>query len=270
MPGNEAKPIRLLDYLTRLASLRAKIVRDVVEYFQILWIHEIPREKGCFAQAWGPDEEYDQDVWVEVQTSHEPELPISPEICCDWIDRNTIRNTKDLPDLLSTITIQVKNPEWKEGSDQPQIINQTVSLDDHPEVAEAWEKYVEQKWLPWAEQHNKWEKIHRVYSTLFAIHQEQLRLGEEYELVIGIGLLTWQTPSNQRARRHLIVANALLEFEARLGKFTVRPNPDGANLRPELDMLDTNFKFYKRVTDDPDFAKFFLDWLFERFRRGLG
>jgi len=238
MPGNEAKPIRLLDYLTRLASLRAKIVRDLGEYFQILWIHEIPREKGCFAQAWGPDEEYDQDVWVEVQTSHEPELPISPEICCDWIDRNTIRNTKDLPDLLSTITIQVKNPEWKEGSDQPQIINQTVSLDDHPEVAEAWEKYVEQKWLPWAEQHNKWEKIHRVYSTLFAIHQEQLRLGEEYELVIGIGLLTWQTPSNQRARRHLIVANALLEFEARLGKFTVRPNPDGANLRPELDMLD--------------------------------
>ena len=30
------------------------------------------------------------------------------------------------------------------------------------------------------------------------------------------------------------------------------------------DMLDTNFEFYKRVTDDPAFAKFFLDWLFER------
>jgi hypothetical protein len=57
-------------------------------------------------------------------------------------------------------------------------------------------------------------------------------------LVLGIGLLTWQTPSNQRVRRHLVVANALLEFEARLGKFTVRPNHDGANLRPELDMLD--------------------------------
>jgi type I restriction enzyme R subunit len=32
------------------------------------------------------------------------------------------------------------------------------------------------------------------------------------------------------------------------------------------DMVDTNFEFYKRVTDDRDFAKFFLDWLFERFR----
>ena len=32
------------------------------------------------------------------------------------------------------------------------------------------------------------------------------------------------------------------------------------------DMVDTNFKFYKRVTDDPAFAKYFLDWLFDRFR----
>lgn len=38
----------------------------------------------------------------------------------------------------------------------------------------------------------------------------------------------------------------------------------------EQDMVDTNFKLYKRVTDDPEFAKYFLNWLFERFRRGLG
>ena len=31
-------------------------------------------------------------------------------------------------------------------------------------------------------------------------------------------------------------------------------------------MVETNFKFYKRVADDPEFAKFFLDWLFDRFR----
>ena len=32
------------------------------------------------------------------------------------------------------------------------------------------------------------------------------------------------------------------------------------------EMIDANFKFYKQVTDDPEFAKVFLDWLFERFR----
>jgi type I restriction enzyme R subunit len=35
------------------------------------------------------------------------------------------------------------------------------------------------------------------------------------------------------------------------------------------EMVDTNFKFYKRVTDDPQFARFFVDWLFDRFRKSL-
>ena len=33
------------------------------------------------------------------------------------------------------------------------------------------------------------------------------------------------------------------------------------------EMVDTNFEFYKRVTDDAQFARFFLDWLFDRFAR---
>ena len=238
MSVNQDKAIRLLEYLIRIASLRTKIIRDVSDYSQTLWLHEIPKEKGCFTQAWGPDEEYDQDIWIEIQTSHEPELPKVPEVCLDWVKRNTLRNTNDFPELLNEIIRQIENPEWEEGTDLPQFISQTFTLQAHPEVQAAWDRFVEQKWMPWAEEHQKWESVHKVYSTLFAIYQEQLRLGEEYELVLGIGLLTWKTPSNQRVRRHLVVANALLEFEARLGKFTVRPNPDGANLRPELDMLD--------------------------------
>lgn len=31
------------------------------------------------------------------------------------------------------------------------------------------------------------------------------------------------------------------------------------------EMIDTNFKFYKQVTDDADFARTFLDWLFQRY-----
>lgn len=35
------------------------------------------------------------------------------------------------------------------------------------------------------------------------------------------------------------------------------------------DMVDTNFKFYKRITDDREFSKYFLDWLFERLRKSI-
>ena len=36
------------------------------------------------------------------------------------------------------------------------------------------------------------------------------------------------------------------------------------------DMIDTNFKFYKLVTDNPEFAKQFKGFLFERYKRASG
>ena len=237
-PNHNEKAIRLVEYLLRLASLRTKLIRDVADYERTLWISLVPHEKGCFTQAWGRNEEYDSDVWIEVQNQKEPDLPNIPDKCEDWVDRSSLRCKKDLPRLLSEIMVQVKNPAWQEGRDEPEHISQTEHIDEHSEVQQAWDRYVENRWLSWMEEHNRWESIHKVYSALFAIHQEQIRLGEEYELVIGLGLLTWKTPTGQRVCRHLVVANALLEFEARLGKFTVRPMPDGAVVRPELDMLD--------------------------------
>lgn len=234
------KAVRLVDYLTRLASLRSRIIRDIDEYQNenVLMIEKVPKQKGCFAQAWGSDEDFDSDVWVEVKTRRKPELPVVPAKCKDWVNPSSLRNKDDLPELLPEITRQIQNLDWREGMDQPETIPHTESLEDHPEVQRAWDRYVEDKWLPWMEEHNAWENVHEVYSALFAIHQEQLRLGEEYELVLGFGLLTWQTPTGQRVRRHLVIADAILEFEARLGKFTIRPHTEGAKLRPELDMLD--------------------------------
>ncbi|MCZ7636540.1 MAG: type I restriction endonuclease [Verrucomicrobia bacterium] len=36
------------------------------------------------------------------------------------------------------------------------------------------------------------------------------------------------------------------------------------------EMVDANFKFYKQVTDNPDFAHDFLSWMFDRYRRAKG
>lgn len=44
------KVVRLVDYLLRLALLRSKLIRDVAEYEKILWMSDIPHERGCFTQ----------------------------------------------------------------------------------------------------------------------------------------------------------------------------------------------------------------------------
>ena len=36
------------------------------------------------------------------------------------------------------------------------------------------------------------------------------------------------------------------------------------------DMIEGHFKFYKQVNDDKQFAKMFLDWLFERYLNKTG
>ena len=62
------KVVRLVDYLLRLATLRTKLIRDVEEYDKVLWVSDVPHERGCFTQAWGRDEEHDPDEWLEVQS----------------------------------------------------------------------------------------------------------------------------------------------------------------------------------------------------------
>ena len=236
--ADREKVIRLVDYLTRIAQLRSKIIRNVDDYQSRLWINDISSEKECFTQAWGRDENHDSDIWVKIQRPVEPELPTIPEVCKDWVHPASLRDKSNIPELPEEINEQIENPNWSEHSDEPELIPHTKCLQDYPEVQQAWDSYIEGKWLYWVADHNAWEPIHKVYSQLFAIRQEQSRLSEEYELVLGLGLLIWRSPSGQLIRRHLIVADAMLEFEAGQGMFTLKPHADGAKLQPELDMLD--------------------------------
>jgi transcription elongation GreA/GreB family factor/very-short-patch-repair endonuclease len=173
-----------------------------------------------------------------VQTAKEPQLPTIPKVCRDWVIQESLHLTTDIPALHDEITKQEPNPAWTKGSSELAFITKTEKLADYPEVANAWQNYIERNWMPWSHLYKKWETIHKVYSQLFTIYQEQKRLGEEYELVVGLGLLCWQTPQNQHVRRHLITAKATLEFEASLGRFTIHPAREGAQLTIEIDMLD--------------------------------
>jgi len=128
------KVIRLIDYFTRLALLRTKITRNIEDYQNVLWVKDIPQQKGCFTQAWRRDENYDSDVWIEIQTRREPELPSVPPLCKDWVEEFSLRNNRDLPKLLPEITRQIENPDWREDSGQPEVILHSERLEDHPRV----------------------------------------------------------------------------------------------------------------------------------------
>lgn len=234
---NTDKIIRLVEYLTALARINAKIVRTLDEYRKTLWIHDIPNEpKYCFTQAWGQEEEQDTDVWVEIKKLPESELPKIPAKCMDWVKCETLRNTKDLPELHDSIIIERIEEDKETGEKHTET--DTLYLENSPDIQQIWDDYLEKQWMPWTEVYNRYTSVQKVYASLFHIYQEQQKLGEQYELVFCKGLLNWKTPNGHEAKRHIIIAKASLEFEPHLGKFTVIQATDGDQVDIELDMLD--------------------------------
>jgi hypothetical protein len=188
-----ANAIRIFTYLKELAQLRTKVVRDCKEYEDLMWFNDIPKEQGCYSIAWGPKaEEYD-DIWVEIRKMKEPQCPKPPSICTDWIVPGELLNIELPPTLKEKIPKQDPNGN---------LVH--LYLNDNPEVEKAWRKYFKESWQPWAETHKRWESVQAIYGKLFNIYQQQKRLGEAYELLLGLGLLVWITKSGQRVRRHIL------------------------------------------------------------------
>jgi hypothetical protein len=80
--------------------------------------------------------------------------------------------------------------------------------------------------------------VQQVYGNLFSIYQQQKRLGESFELRIGLGLLSWQTPTGERIYRHIIAGQANINFDANRGVISVSAAAEGTKLTLEHDMLD--------------------------------
>lgn len=235
----DEKALRLIRYLEEVTAMRSKVVRLIEDYQSVLWLDDIPHEKGCFTHAWGPSDK-EPDIWVEVTKQEEPKLTDVPEECEEWIDDpQSLYDTSRIPGLRESITVVETFSGEQEGDESEEVeIERIEYLEKMPQISELWKEYVESEWKPWAERHKRWQKVQNVYSKLFTIHQEQLKLGEEYEFVLGIGLLLWKLPNGQVVKRHLITAKASLHFEAHLGRFVVGPQEVGEHLCLETDMLD--------------------------------
>ncbi len=213
----------------------------------------------------------DDDTWFVVKKQNEPTPPAAPPILKAWIAPDSGRDAATPPRLLNRIIVPKPSRSGNAASDKSaEKVASTLEyevLDDHPEVTTALAAFMTKEWTPWATKHAQWAAFQeRVYSPLFAIYRDLARLGEEFELVLGVGCLSWRTPTGQDVRRHIVTAQVTLEFDPAAGSFTLRPAPEGAKLGVEVDMLDPSDQpsgpqrdsideDIRRAADDPwDFA----------------
>jgi very-short-patch-repair endonuclease len=250
--------IAIFRYLRDLTLLRTVPVRDLRVYERCFWLESLRGRDGCSARCFRIDssesgvqsEANDEDAWFTVKKLPEPQLPPIPADVKPWVAPDSGNAVDSPPRLLDRIPRARSQPDTDrtavaQGEQRGSETSGTTLeahhelLEQHPEVVSALDDYMNAQWKPWAEKHAAWTAFQeKVYAPLFVINRDLKRLGEEFELVLGVGCLTWKTPGHQQVRRHLISAQVTLEFDPARGMFTLRPASDGARLALEVDMLD--------------------------------
>lgn len=251
-----AKAINLFKYLKDISELKGKAIRsiDSTSYVEKIFLYEIPKENECETPAWNliNHNEDIPEIWLEIKKPKTPSFPKIPNAFTDWIDKGTLNDFKEKPILKEFI----HNPEYVDNDpddefmddskedinnnpkDSESEISEFQYLKDFPEIQNQWREFVETDWQTWANEMKRISPVQKVYTRLHSTYLQSKKLGETYELILGLGLLSWLTPSNQQVKRHLLTSQAVIELEGKTGTLRVKAHPDGIKLTLEEDMLD--------------------------------
>ena len=219
---NSEKFLRLVQYLRALSTISTKTARTSEQDDTIFLL---PLEAGVIGNIGDVGEEQDKSddaLWIEVTGTDTPPPPPPPARCGKWIDKEALENLDEVPELRLPLEIHAPGEE-------------TVYPDTFARKEQQWRDYIEQRWKPWRACCRQARFRAKMYIDLFRLYQEQQKLGEQYEVLLCFGLLSWKTPTRNVVRRHLIVTEAAVSFEPgskRLAVYQTSQTP-----RIELDML---------------------------------
>jgi len=230
------KIARLIKYVRELIALRIKPVLDISKYKHVLFVNDIPNEPECYVRTGLAGQNADEEILLEIQKPIVPPPPIAPEI---FSSINELPFDFDDPQSLSSIADQAPLDLAKTKALLADV--DIIPEEKHASVVEEFMSYVNLSLVPWAREWRRVERVRRIYSKFYKIMRLMEKQGEDYELLLGFGLLCYKKINNENKekliRRHLIVARISMEFNAQIGSIIVRGSENWPELQAELDML---------------------------------
>ncbi len=222
MSGLQKKYLQLYGYLRDLARLRERVVRDLRDYEEVVFLHEIRERRGNHCILFDPDREAAGPEWIRFKKPPAPpETPQLPAAARGWVEPTALSDCNSEPHFPTVPPAALANAS-------PEAMRR---------AREAFETFVAVSWRPWAELLREYNREMDIYKRLFTMHERARKFGEQYELLLGVGLLSFKATDKVLIRRHVLVAQAGIDFQPERGTFTVHEGGEGARLRVEIDMI---------------------------------
>lgn len=235
--GLDAARVRqIFRFLAEAEESKTRPVRTLDGAAGAVWFDELPDGDGVEVMIDGALAG-DEPAWLTVARPEREDAPHPKALLAPWVDETRMRDFKEPRAPHLRRRIEPEFPDWSGGIPLDKTYHE---LDEHPqrEKIEKLHAAWEQEWLAWAERRRAIDPLVRLYDRLHKMHEDAANLGEAYELVLGLGRLTWQTTAGQRVERHLITHRATLRLDPSTGTLTAAPDPTGAGLELEEGMLE--------------------------------
>ncbi|WP_308122464.1 AAA domain-containing protein [Streptomyces sp. WAC04114] len=235
--GLDAARVRqIFRFLAEAEESKTRPVRTLDGAAGAVWFDELPGGEGVEVMIDGALAG-DDPAWLTVARPEREDAPHPKALLAPWVDETRVRDFKEPRAPHLRRRIEPEFPDWSQGIPLDKTYH---LLDEHPQREKIEKLYAawEQEWLAWAERRRAIDPLVRLYDRLHKMHEDAAGLGEAYELVLGLGRLTWQTSTGQRVERHLITHRATLRLDPSTGTLTAAPDPTGMGLELEEGMLE--------------------------------
>ncbi|MFI5875358.1 AAA domain-containing protein [Streptomyces sp. NPDC051445] len=231
-----ARVRQIFRFLAEAEESKTRPVRTLDGAAGAVWFDELPDGDGVQVMTDGVLAE-DDPAWLTVARPEREDAPHPRALLAPWVDETRVRDFKEPRAPHLRRRIEPEFPDWSQGIPLDKTYH---LLDEHPQREKIEKLYAawEQEWLAWAERRRAIDPLVRLYDRLHKMHEDVAGLGEAYELVLGLGRLTWQTSTGQRVERHLITHRATLRLDPSTGTLTAAPDPTGMGLELEEGMLE--------------------------------
>ncbi|MFI5900191.1 AAA domain-containing protein [Streptomyces cyaneofuscatus] len=231
-----ARVRQIFRFLAEAEESKTRPVRTLDGAAGTVWFDELPDDDGVEVMTDGALAG-DDPAWLTVARPEREDAPHPEALLAPWVDGARIRDFREPRAPHLRRRIEPEFPDWSRGIPLDKTYHE---LDEHPRREKIEKLYAawEQEWLAWAERRRAIDPAVRLYDRLHKMHEDAAGLGEAYELVLGLGRLTWQTTAGQRVERHLITHRATIRLDPSTGTLTAAPDPTGAGLELEEGMLE--------------------------------